>query len=143
MSSRRLQLPRCRVASLCLLCAVLALALAGLGAPAARSAELGASPALSELTGAQEPTPTQTTATTAPTESTSSSNSRTVVILALAAAIVLLLGIAAVIIRDARRVAPVAEGQLAAGGSARDSAATLRRRRAKAKAARRQRKRNR
>jgi hypothetical protein len=56
---------------------------------------------------------------------------------------VLLIGIAFVIVRDARRVASVGDGNLASGGAARDSAARLRQRRAKAKAARRQRKRNR
>jgi hypothetical protein len=55
---------------------------------------------------------------------------------------VLLGGIAFFIVRDARSVAPVGDA-LAAGGSAQDRAARLRKRRAKAKAARRQRKRNR
>jgi hypothetical protein len=142
VSSHRLPSPNHRAASLCLLCAALALALAGLNAPAARSAQLSPNGALSELTGGGETTPTQTTATTPSTESTSGSKSSTVVI-ALAAAVVLLLGIAAAIIRDARRMAPAPDGQLAAGGTARDSAARMRRRRAKAKAARRQRKRNR
>jgi hypothetical protein len=103
---------------------------------------VGESKALSELTeGGQETTPTPTTATTASTESTS--NSSPVILLALGAAIVLLLGIAFVIVRDARRVAPAGEVGMTEGRSARDSAARLRRRRAKAKAARRQRKRNR
>jgi uncharacterized protein HemX len=124
---------------------VLALALVGTAAPAAMSAALeGGNGAFNELRGAeQETTPTQTTASTAATESTSSSNSGTVVVVVLAAAVALLIGIAFVIVRDARRVAPVADAQLSEGGSARDSAARLRRRRAKAKAARRQRKRNR
>jgi hypothetical protein len=108
------------------------------------SAGLGESKALSELTeGGREATPTRTTASTASTESTSSSNSSSVILLALGAAIVLLLGIAFVIVRDARRVAPAGEVGMTEGRSARDSAARLRRRRAKAKAARRQRKRNR
>jgi ABC-type Fe3+ transport system permease subunit len=134
--------PRRRGASLCV-CAVLALALAGFAtAPAAFSAPVGGGNALSELTEPQQQTtPTQTTATTATTESTS--NSSTVVLLALVAAVALLIAIAFVIVRDARRVAPVADAQLSEGGSARDSAARLRRRRARAKAARRQRKRNR
>jgi len=98
--------------------------------------------ALSELTeGAQATTPTQTTATTTSTEPTT--NSKTVIILAIVAAFALLIGIAFVIIRDARKVAPVTDAQLSEGGSTRDSAARLQRRRAKAKAARRERKRNR
>jgi len=54
-----------------------------------------------------------------------------------------LVGIALVIARDARRVAPAGDAQLSEARSARDTAARVRRRRAQAKAARRQRKRNR
>ena len=122
------------------LCALLALGAAATHAPAARSAGLNNS--LGELSERESTTsPTKTATTT--TESNSSSNSSTVVVLALLAAGALLVGIAFVIVRDARRVAPVTDAELREGGSARDSAATLRRRRAKAKAARRQRKRNR
>ena len=104
------------------------------------AASLSGSGALNELTeGAQ--TPTQTTATT--TTTTESTNSKRTIILALVAAFVVLIGIAFVIVRDARRVAPATDSQLGAGSSPRDSAARLQRRRAKAKAARRQRKRNR
>jgi hypothetical protein len=116
--------------------------LAGAHPPAAMSAAVGGGNALSELTqGGQASTATQTTATT--TTSESNSNSSKVVVLALVAAVALLIGIAFVIVRDARRVAPVADGQLAEGGPARDVGAKMRRRRAQAKAARRQRKRNR
>jgi hypothetical protein len=90
---------------------------------------------------AEEGSATRTTATTAPAETPT--NSKGVIILVLGVAIVLLVGIAYVIVRDARKVAPVSDGQLGEAGPARDSAARLRRRRAKAKAARRQRKRNR
>ena len=56
----------------------------------------------------------------------------------------LLSGIAFVIARDARRVAPATDADLAeARVRRRDPAVTLRKRRAKAKAARQQRKRNR
>jgi hypothetical protein len=137
----RLGSPGCRAAGLCA-GAVLAFGLAGPGAPAALSAGLAPNAPLQELTGgAGETTPTRTTTSTASTETTS--NSSTVIVLALAAAAVLLIGIAFVIVRDARRVAPVPDGQLPGGAAARDPAAELRRRRAKAKAARRQRKRNR
>jgi hypothetical protein len=126
------------------MCAVLAFAvLVCAGAPTAMSAEVGGGNALSELTqGGGETTATQTTATTS-TSTESSSNSSKVVIIALLAAGALLIGIAFVIVRDARRVAPVPDGQLAEGGPASDAGAKLRRRRAQAKAARRQRKRNR
>jgi hypothetical protein len=63
-------------------------------------------------------------------------------VVAAIAAGLLLSVIAFVIVRDARRIAPVTEAELS-GRSARDQAARMRQRRAKAKAARRQRKRNR
>jgi hypothetical protein len=104
------------------------------------AAGIGAGSALSELTESQQ---TTTTVATAPTETTSTSNSTTLIIGGLAVAVALLALIAFVIVRDARRVAPVTDAELSAGGSSRDQAARLRQRRAKAKAARRQRKRNR
>jgi hypothetical protein len=128
-----------RAATLCL-CALLALGAASVHAPTAFSA--GLNNPLGELSEHESTTTPTTTATTS-TETNSSSNSSTVVILALLAAGALLVGIAFVIVRDARRVAPVTDAELAEGGPARDSAARLRRRRAKAKAARQQRKRNR
>lgn len=141
VSSPQSKSPRHRVASLCL-CAVLALTLAGANAPAAMSAaSLGGNSALSELTEGGTTATTQTTATNA--AATESTNSKGTIIIALVAAAVLLIGIAFVIVRDARRVAPLADGQLVDSRPAHDSAATLRKRRAKAKAARRQRKRNR
>jgi hypothetical protein len=112
-------------------------------APLASAASLGEGSAFGELTqGGQETT--TTTATTAPTPSTSeSSNSGTTLVIAGLAAVVLLSGIAFVIVRDARRVAPAGDGELSEGRSGRDPAVAMRKRRAKAKAARRQRKRNR
>ncbi len=141
MSRPRRQASRRHTAALCL-CA--ALALAGVSAPPAISASLGANPALSELAG-QTTTPTQTTATqtTATTESGSNSKSATVVIIALAAAGALIVGILFVIFRDARSVVPAGDASIGEGTSPRHSPERLRRRRAKAKAARQQRKRNR
>ena len=132
MSSRRL-------ASLSV-CAILALALA---APATTLAALGGSSAFSELTEGQtqtETTATQTTATGTTAESTS--NSSGVLLIAGAAALLLLGGIAFLIMRDARSVAPAGDGLLGKGGSGHDTAAMMRKRRAKAKAARKQRKQN-
>jgi hypothetical protein len=123
------------------LCALLALGAAAVNAPAAMSA--GLNNPLGELSESESAATPTKTATTASTETNSSSNSSKVVILALLAAGALLVGIAFVIVRDARRVAPITDAELAEGGPARDSAARLRRRRAQAKAARRQRKRNR
>jgi hypothetical protein len=88
-----------------------------------------------------ESTQTKTTETKGSTEQTS--NSKKTVVIALGSAIILLIAIASVIVRDARKVAPAGDGPLAEARAARDTAATLRRRRTKAKAARQQRKRNR
>jgi hypothetical protein len=100
--------------------------------------------AFSELSqgGGQETTPTTQTETNAPA-TTSTSNSKKTVLIIIGVAVVLLSGIGYVIVRDARRMAPAGDPQVAEARTARDSAATLRKRRAKAKAARRQRKRNR
>ncbi len=123
------------------LCAILAVAFV---APATSLAALGGGSAFSELTEGQtqsETTPTETTTTSASAESTSS-NSGGVLVIAGGAALLLLGGIAFLIMRDARSVAPAGDGLLGKGGSSRDTAAMMRKRRAKAKAARRQRKQN-
>jgi hypothetical protein len=128
-----------RLASLCL-CAILALAFV---APAITLAALGGGSAFNELTEGQtqtETTPTATTTTSSTTETTT--NSSSVLVLVMGAAVLLLGGIAFLIVRDARSVAPVGDGPLGAGDSKRDTAAMMRKRRAKAKAARRQRKQN-
>jgi uncharacterized protein HemX len=125
---------------------MLALAIGGVAAPAAMSASIEGGNSFSELSqkAQQETTPTQTTATTATTETeTSSGTGSTTLIVGIAIAVALIAGIAFVIVRDARRVAPAGDAQLTEARSSRDAAARLRRRRAKAKAARRQRKRNR
>jgi hypothetical protein len=128
--------PSRRIASLSV-CAILALTFA---APATTLAAIGGSSAFSELTeGQTETTPTQTTATTPAVETTS--NSKSVIVFAIGAAVLLLVGIAFMIVRDARSVAPAGDGPLD-GGPRRDTAAMMRKRRAKAKAARRQRKQN-
>jgi hypothetical protein len=123
-------------------CAILAL-MPALAAPATTLAALGGSSAFSELTEGQtqtETTATQTTATGTTAESTS--NSSGVLLIAGAAALLLLGGIAFLIMRDARSVAPAGDGLLGKGGSGHDTAAMMRKRRAKAKAARKQRKQN-
>jgi uncharacterized protein HemX len=120
------------------------LLLALAAAPAAPAANLDEG-AINELRSKaqQETTPTTTTATNASTESSSSSNAGTLIVLATAVAIVLLVGIGYVIFRDARKVAPAGDAQLAEATGARRPATRLHKRRARAKAARRQRKRNR
>jgi hypothetical protein len=98
--------------------------------------------ALSELTqGGTETTPTQTQTTSSAT--TETSNSKSLILIALGAAVVLLTGIAYVIVRDARRVAPAGDEDLLESRADRNAAVALAKRRAKAKAARQQRKRNR
>jgi hypothetical protein len=122
------------------ICAILAVAFA---VPATSQAALGGGSAFSELTEGQtqtETTPTETTTTVASTETTSKSGG--VLVIAGGAALLLLGGIAFLIMRDARNVAPAGDGLLGKGGSSRDTAAMMRKRRAKAKAARRQRKQN-
>jgi flagellar basal body-associated protein FliL len=128
--------------SLCLLTLV-ALLIAVLTAPAAMSSSLEGGSSFSELTqGQTEPTNTsaQTSTSAATTETT---NSKTLIILAMVAAVLLLVAIAFVIARDARKVAPAGDPQVAEGVASREWAAKQARRRTKAKAARQQRKRNR
>ena len=137
-SSRR------RLTRACALWLAVVLALAAAPVSAAVAAGFNEGGALGKLTEGQE-TETSTTSTAATTnKSSESGTSSTVLIVVVGAAAVLLAGVAFVIIRDARRVAPATDVDFAKGGaSARHTEAALRRRRAKAKAARRQRKRNR
>jgi hypothetical protein len=127
-----------------LLALLLTLVTAAVITPAALSATPGGGNAFGELTeGQTEATKTARTATTS-RSSTEPSNNQTVIILAMVAAVALLVGIAFVIARDARKVAPAAaDPELTAGMNSRNWAAKQRKRRAKAKAARRQRKRTR
>ncbi|HEV7586276.1 MAG TPA: hypothetical protein VGO14_10915 [Solirubrobacteraceae bacterium] len=137
---RRPPLERLAALSLALL---LTLAVAVISAPAALAATGGGN-AFGELTeGGSEPAKTATTAPSTRSSTPEATNSQTVIILALVAAVVVLVGIALVIARDARKVAPAGDAELTAGLGSRDWAARQRKRRAKAKAARRQRKRNR
>jgi hypothetical protein len=114
---------------------------------AAAGAEGLGSNSFNELTerATQSETQTATTSTTANGTSESSNNntSRTLILVALGAAVLLLGGIAFVIVRDARRVAPAGDADLIEARSAHDTSVQMRKRRAKAKAARQQRKRNR
>jgi hypothetical protein len=129
--------------ALLLASAALALGLSSTLPGVAWSASLGGN-SFEELTkGGASETATSQTATAPASTSSSSSNSSSLLFVGSAVAIVLLGGIAFVIVRDARRVAPAVDGKLSQGGSRGDSAARMRRRRARAKAARQQRKRNR
>ena len=125
-----------------MLCLLAALALASMPA-GALAAGLGGN-GLNELTEGSPETETTNTATASTSTETSTKNSSTVITVAIAAGVVLLMAVAFVIVRDARRVAPATDsGELVQGSSPRHSEAALRKRRAKAKEARRQRKRNR
>jgi hypothetical protein len=110
-----------------------------LGAPVRAVAEVS-----DPFTGVPKPS-TASTATAPASASTENesgfSTSNSVFVIAIVVGAALLGGIAYMIVRDARHVAPVGEGGVG-GRSAGDTAATLRKRRAKAKAGRRQRKRN-
>ena len=121
------------------------LALAAAPAWAAAAGSLGSSGALGNLTEGSSETNTATTATTATTASKESEphNSRSLILVVAGAAVLLLSGVAFVIIRDARKVAPAGDIELMEGSTPRHTEAALRKRRAKAKAARQQRKRNR
>jgi hypothetical protein len=128
-----------------LLCSVAILAVA---AAPGFAAGVNSSKSFSELasggSGGEEVTQTKTatTATTSATRSESTTNSQTLILVAIGAAVVLLAGIAVVIVRDARRVAPAVDGDVAEVQGGHNPGA-MAKRRAKAKAARRQRKRNR
>jgi H+/Cl- antiporter ClcA len=134
---------RARVARLCV-CALLALTLvAGTSPVALAVGGNGEGGAFNELSQSGQPEATKTQETETPASTAPTSNSKKTVVIALVAAVALLIAIAFVIVRDARRVAPAGDPQIAEARSAHDSATALRKRRAKAKAARRQRKRNR
>jgi hypothetical protein len=139
MASRRFPILR---AHLCA-CAVL-LAFTGPAASTALAAgsAVGSEGAFNQLSEAasKESTQTQKTETTATTQPTT--NSKSVIVLVLGAAVLLLVGIAFMIVRDARSVVPAGDGPLDRGSGRRDTGAMMRKRRAKAKAARRQRKQN-
>jgi len=100
---------------------------------------------LQELAETPEETTTSTSTTSnAGTSTSSTTNNQKTILIAIAVAVVILSGIGFVIARDARRVAPATDADLAeARSGGRDPAVMLRKRRAKAKAARKQRKRNR
>jgi hypothetical protein len=146
MATRAVASLSSRIALLAL-CGALFLALVPASAAAAAASGAGGS-AYNELVGggAQEQTPTtpaKTSTTPTSATTTSGSNSKTAIFLAFGAAAVLLVGIGFVVMRDARKVAPVGDGPVSSGRPGRDPAARLRKRRAQAKAARTQRKRNR
>jgi H+/Cl- antiporter ClcA len=135
----------CPPIRLSLLGICVALVLCGGSASVAAATSVSPGTSFSELTSGQnEPQTTPTnTVTTASTSTETNSNSQTLIIVALAAAVLLLSGIAFVIVRDARRVAPAADLDAIEARSGHDAAVRLRKRRAKAKAAKRQRKRTR
>ena len=131
------------LASACALCLATLPMLAGASVQAASAAGFEGG-SLNKLTEGQE-AETSTTSTAAnTTKSESTGTSSSILFIVVGTAVVLLAGVAFVIMRDARRVAPATDVEFAqAGSSARRSEEALRRRRAKAKAARQQRKRNR
>jgi hypothetical protein len=101
----------------------------------------GSSSNLVQKAEAEAATEEPATKTTTTSSTESSGISTGVLVPIFIAGALLLGGIAFLIVRDARNVAPVGDGLV--GGSVQDKAARQRKRRAKAKAARQQRKRNR
>ncbi len=132
---------RARAVSLLVLVIVLACASAPAAVLAASLEGSNFQKELVEGTGESSETTKTVKATSSSDETNGKSGSTVALVIVIGG--VLLLGIAFVIVRDARRVAPASDGDLVQGTTPRHSEAALRRRRAKAKEARRQRKRNR
>ncbi|HEY1688293.1 MAG TPA: hypothetical protein VGF95_05450 [Solirubrobacteraceae bacterium] len=130
------------------LCIIALFAFAGsVGVQSALGAELSTGPSLnnyleSEPEGNAEAELTEQEEEANEHAKSSSSKGPSVLVIGVIAAVVLLFGIAFLIVRDARKVAPVAEGPAGGGMTAEARAAAVRKRRSKAKAARQQRKRN-
>jgi hypothetical protein len=151
VASRGSKLETIRAVGACLLAAVVLLCCSwAFAAAGARAAGLEGSSSLSELSqqaesseGEGSSSETSTPKTSTEKESSSSTGKSTIFIGA-GAALLLLLGIAYVIVKDARRVAPAGiSDDFQDGPRGRDRAVEMRNRRAKARAARRQRKKNR
>jgi ABC-type Fe3+ transport system permease subunit len=148
VSGRAHRTPRDLKTVLCLLAAVLLLAVPTVGVSVAGASSIEGGNAFNELSQkaqAEEQTTSTatTTTTTGETESTTEAkNSQTTIFIAVGVALVLLVGIAYVIVRDARRVAPATDPAEMEARVVRDNAVQMRARRAKAKAARQQRKKN-
>jgi hypothetical protein len=120
------------------------MSLAGMSSAAIAATSVEGGSSFNELSQkAQEQETTKTTETQATTLPKETRNSKSTILIAIGAAIVLLVAIASVIVRDARRRAPAEDpGELEAKVN-HDLLIRQRKRRAKAKAARNQRKRNR
>jgi len=124
---------------------LLAISLAGVSSTALAAGSIEGGTSFSELSRkAQEQEQTTSTASTsAKGTAKETKNSKATILIAMAAAIILLVGIAYVIVRDARRRAPAEDPADVEARVSRDLALHQRKRRAKSKAARQQRKRNR
>jgi hypothetical protein len=137
---------RCARRRVCAAALLLVLTCFALSPAAALATSIEGGNAFNELAQkAQETTPTSTEATTSTSGETkeSSGSSNKTIFIGVAAAAVVLLAVAFVIVRDARRVAPAGPEDFSEARASRDAAARHRNRRAKARAARRQRKKNR
>jgi len=125
---------------------VVALALLCVGAPNALAVgSLGGSSLSQEAEQELPKSSSESESANKETKEAETSNSNSTLLIGIIVAVVLLAGIGMVIVRDARRRAPVTDAELdaAVARSSHDNAEHLRRRRAKAKAAKKQRKRNR
>jgi ABC-type Fe3+ transport system permease subunit len=128
----------------CLLAAFVLLALPTAGVSVASAASIGGNSfnELSQKAQAEEEKTTSTATTSETGTAIETKNSKTTIFIAVGIALVLLVGIASVIVRDARRVAPAGDVAEIEARAVRDNAVQMRNRRAKAKAARQQRKKN-
>jgi ABC-type Fe3+ transport system permease subunit len=146
VSGRANRTPRDLKTILCLMAAVLMLVVPTIGVSIASATSIEGGNSFNELAQkaqAEEQTTSTATTTTGETESTTETkNSQTTIFIAVGLALVLLVGIAYVIVRDARRVAPATDPAEVEARAVRDNAVQMRARRAKAKAARQQRKKN-
>jgi len=115
-----------------------------LAAGAQAESSLGGS-SLTEQAESQAQNSTAKTTTTSRESSNNTSNSNTTILIGTIVAVAILIGIGYVIVRDARRRAPVTDAELDAEETRlrHDRSEEMRRRRAKAKAAKQQRKKNR
>lgn len=150
MASKRSKLGPDRAAGACLLAVAALLCCSwAFAASGARAAGFEGSNSLNELSQQAESSEgegssSETSTSKTGTEKESSSTGKSAIFIGAGAALLLLLGIAYVIVKDARRVAPAGvSDDFQDGPRGRDRAVEMRNRRAKARAARRQRKKNR
>lgn len=146
VSGRAHRTPRDLTTVLCLLATLVLLAVPTIGVSVAGATPVEGGNSFNELAqkaqAEEQATSTATTTNGETGTTTETKNSQTTIFIAVGVALVLLVGIAYVIVRDARRVAPAGDVAEIEARAVRDNAVQMRNRRAKTKAARQQRKKN-